>query len=51
MFQQEAGELTSTDIGGSAWRNDNTEIKYIKRCHVVSVDTAAMKLLKVTMPA
>jgi len=50
MFQRVAGELSSTNIGGTAWRNDNVEIKYIKRCHVVSVDTAAMKLLKVTLP-
>lgn len=51
MFQRAAGELSSTNIGGSAWRNDNVEIKYIKRCHVVAVDTAAMKLLSVTLPA
>ena len=51
MFQRVAGELSSTNIGGTAWRNDNVEIKYIKRCHVVSVDTAAMKYLKVTLPA
>ena len=51
MFQRVAGELSSTNIGGTAWRNDNVEIKYIKRCHVVEVDTAAMKYLKVTLPA
>lgn len=51
MFQRVAGELSSTNIGGSAWRNDNVEVKYIMRHHVVSVDTAAMKLLKVTLPA
>lgn len=50
FFRRAAGEMTSTNIGGSAWRNDNVEIKYIMRCNPVAVDTAAVKLLSVTLP-
>lgn len=49
-FAREAGELAMTDVGGTAWRNDNIEVRYIMRCHDVVVDTGAMKLLKVTLP-
>ena len=51
FFMKEAGELASTDIGGTAWRNDNTEIRYILRANPKLVDAGAMKLLRVTMPA
>lgn len=51
MFRRNAGEMSTTNIGGSAWRNDNTEIKYIMRADVQKVDAAAMALLKVTLPA
>ncbi len=50
MFKRMAGEMSTTNIGGTAWRNDNTEIKYVMRCNAKAVDTAAMKLLKVTLP-
>lgn len=50
FFRRASGELAATTIGGTAWRNNNTEIRYIMRADVESVDTDAMKLLKVTMP-
>lgn len=50
-FERASGELASTNVGGSAWRNDNVEIRYILRANYVAVDTGAMKLLKVTLPA
>lgn len=51
LFRRMAGEMSTTNIGGTAWRNDNTEIKYIMRCDAEQVDAAAMKLLKVTLPS
>lgn len=51
LFKRMAGEMSTTNIGGTAWRNDNTEIKYIMRQVAKQVDSAAMKLLKVTLPA
>lgn len=51
MFERMAGEMATTNIGGTAWRNDNTEIRYIMRKQAKQVDAAAMKLLKVTLPA
>jgi len=50
MFQRAAGEMSTTNIGGTAWRNDNTEIKYVLREVAKQVDSGAMKLLKVTLP-
>lgn len=50
-FKRSAGEMSTTNIGGTAWRNDNTEIKYVMRGVAKQVDAGAMKLLKVTLPA
>jgi HK97 family phage major capsid protein len=50
FFRRSSGELASTTVGGTAWRNNNTEIRYIMRADVAQVDSGAMKLLKVTMP-
>jgi HK97 family phage major capsid protein len=50
FFRRVAGEMSSTNIGGTAWRNDNVEIKYIMRADAVQVDAAAVKLLSVTLP-
>ncbi len=49
VFKRMAGEMTSTNIGGTAWRNDNTEVKYILRADVVDVDASGMVLLHVTL--
>jgi HK97 family phage major capsid protein len=50
VFRRLAGEMTSTNVGGEAWRNDNTEVKYILRQIAKLVDSGAMKLVKVTLP-
>lgn len=50
LFKRMTGEMSTTNIGGTAWRNDNTEIKYIMRQVAKEVDSGAMKLLKVTLP-
>ena len=41
LFQKETLEVASTDIGGSAWRTDSTEIRGIARMDVEKFDTAA----------
>ena len=51
LFKRMAGEMSTTNIGGEAWRNDNTEIKYVLRQVAKQVDSGAMKLLKVTLPS
>ena len=50
LFRRMAGELAVTTIGGTAWRNDNTEVRYILREVAKKVDADAMALLKVTVP-
>ena len=42
LFRCGGIELTSTDIGGNAWRTDSTEIRGIVRLGVSKFDTAAM---------
>lgn len=42
LFRCGGYELTSTDIGGNAWRTDSTEIRGIVRLGVSKFDTAAM---------
>lgn len=42
LFQKDAFEVASTDIGGSAWRTDSTEIRGIARMDVAKFDTAAV---------
>jgi HK97 family phage major capsid protein len=49
LFDRQPGELASTGVGGSAWRNNNTEIRYIMRLDVQAVDTAAVVLLQVPL--
>lgn len=50
LFRCGGYELSSTDIGGSAWRTDSTEIRGITRLGVSVFDAAAMvrKSLSVT---
>ncbi len=42
LFRCGGYELASTDIGGSAWRTDSTELRGITRLGVSKFDTAAM---------
>ena len=42
LFQRDAFEVASTDIGGNAWRTDSTEIRGITRLDVAKFDTAAV---------
>jgi HK97 family phage major capsid protein len=51
FFRRAGFEMDATTIGGSAWRKNNTEVRGIMRADVKVVDTAAMSLLKVTIPA
>ena len=44
-------ELASTDIGGSAWRTDSTELRGIVRNGVSKFDEAAMVRRNVNVPA
>ena len=42
LFRCGSYEVASTDIGGSAWRTDSTEVRGIVRLGVTKFDTAAM---------
>ena len=42
LFQKDALEVASTDIGGNAWRTDSTEIRGIARMAVSKFDTGAV---------
>ena len=42
LFRCGSFELASTDIGGSAWRTDSTEIRGIARLGVTKYDDKAM---------
>jgi HK97 family phage major capsid protein len=50
FFRRAGFEMAATTIGGDAWRRNNTEVRGIMRADVKSVDTAAMSVLKVTIP-
>ena len=41
LFSRQPLEVASTDIGGSAWRSDSTEVRGISRMCVSKFDTAA----------
>ena len=41
LFSRQPLEVASTDIGGSAWRSDSTEVRGISRTCVSKFDTAA----------
>ena len=49
LFVREGFEVTSTDIGGNAWRSDSTEIRGICRMGFSKFDAAAMARRSVTM--
>ncbi len=49
-FRRSALEMATTAIGGTAWRNNNTELRAILRAVAKTIDSGAMKLLAVTLP-
>ena len=49
LFRVGGFELASTNIGGSAWRTDSTELRGIVRNGVAKFDTAAMVRRQVTV--
>jgi HK97 family phage major capsid protein len=50
LFRRNAFEFASTNIGGSAWRSNSTEVRGIARFDAQELDTGAMTVLKVTRP-
>jgi HK97 family phage major capsid protein len=51
IFRRNAFEFASTNVGGSAWRSNSTEVRGIARLDSAELDTGAMTVLKVTLPA
>ena len=49
LFRCGGYELSSTDIGGSAWRTDSTELRGIARLGVTKFDTGAMVRRSITL--
>lgn len=50
LFRRAAFEFASTNVGGSAWRSNSTEVRGIARLDCEEVDTGAMAVLKITLP-
>lgn len=48
IFERQAMEFTTTNIGGNAWRTNSTEGRAILRMDCVIVDSAAVAALKIT---
>jgi HK97 family phage major capsid protein len=51
LFRRQAMETDATNIGGNAWRDNNTEVRAIMRADVKSVDTSAAVVLAVQLPS
>ncbi len=51
LFRCGSYELASTNIGGSAWRTDSTELRGIVRLGVTKFDAGAMVRRTLTVPA
>jgi hypothetical protein len=51
LFNRAGFQFDTTNVGGSAWRSYSTEVRGIARMDVQEVDTGAMAVLKVTLPA
>ena len=51
IFRRNGFEFASTNVGGSAWRSNSTEVRGIARLDQEEVDAGAMALLKVTLPS
>ncbi len=51
LFRRQALEMATTTVGGDAWRKNQTELRGIMRANARPVDSAAMSVLSVTLPA
>lgn len=51
LFQRAGFEFSSTNVGGKAWRSNSTEVRGIARMDIAAMDTDAMAVLRVTLPA
>lgn len=51
LFRRAGFEFSSTNIGGKAWRSNSTEVRGIARLDQAEMDTGAMGVLAVTLPA
>ena len=49
LFERAAMEVLSTNIGGNAFNNDTTEIRFIKRMGVSKFDTGAVRKAALTL--
>jgi HK97 family phage major capsid protein len=51
LFRRSGLEFASTNIGGSAWRSNSTEVRGIARLDCETLDSDALTVLKVTLPS
>ncbi len=51
LFRRPGYEFASTNIGGSAWRSNSSEVRGIARLDAQELDTGALTVLKVVIPA
>lgn len=51
LFNRAGFQFDTTNVGGTAWRSYSTEVRGIARMDVQEVDTGAMTVLKVALPA
>lgn len=49
LFRRQPLELASTDVGGSAWRTNSTEVRAITRLDAKVFDSAAAAAVKLTL--
>ena len=49
LFRKGATEMASTNIGGTAWAKNQTQVRAIMRLDLTTIDTAAVKLLRVEL--
>lgn len=49
LFRRQPMELASTDVGGSAWRTNSTEVRAITRLDAQVFDSAAAAAVKLTL--
>jgi HK97 family phage major capsid protein len=50
FFRRMPFEMASTNIGGDAWRYNNTEVRGVMRADAKVMDASAMGLLHITLP-
>lgn len=51
LFRRAGYEFASTNVGGSAWRSNSSEVRGIARLDSAELDAGALTVLKVTLPA